>query len=303
LTHPGLLASISRVGPRGAPAVLIVLLLAGSAGCATAPAPTPVVPFRALRAASLDEVLAAYDAFCNGTHALSASGDLEVRDLRAGKSRRMGVRVLAGRDGRLYVKGSVAVVTALELVSDGRRFWFHVPSRKTVWTGNAGAEAAQAEAEGVPYRALRPQDVTASLIPEPLVPGSGEAVMMEADGETFSVALAGPAADGRALVRRRVWLDRETLRPVRLRRYDRNGDVETEARFGAWRDGSARRIEISRPVQGYQAVLELERVDRNPTLPDRAFAPRTPEGFRVIEVEDEGRREAPSNRGGTEPRR
>jgi outer membrane lipoprotein-sorting protein len=289
---------MERVGPRNAVAVLCVLLLAGSAGCATAPAAAPAVPFRAPRAASLDEVLAAYEAFCNELQTLSASGDLEVRDLRAGKSRRMGVRLLAGRDGRLYVKGSVAVVTALELVSDGRRFWFQVPSKKTVWTGETGAEGAQAEAEGVSYRALRPEDVTTSLLPEPLAAGDGEALTMEADRETFSIAVA---AAGRGLTRRRIWLDRETLRPVRLRRFDRNGDVETEARLGAWKDGGPRRIEISRPLQGYEALLELERVDRNPALPDRAFAPRTPQGYKVIEVEDEDGRAAPARSGDTGP--
>ena len=91
---------------------------------------TPAAPVRPLRAATLDEVLAAYDAYCGRGTTLSASGDLDVRDRRTGKARRLGVRVLAGRGGRLYLKGSVAVVTALEVVADGERFWFQVPSQE-----------------------------------------------------------------------------------------------------------------------------------------------------------------------------
>jgi len=230
-------------------------------------------------------VLAAYDGYCKGIETLSASGELEVRDQRANRTRRLGMRILAGRGGRLYVKGSVAVVTALELVSDGHRFWFQVPSKKTVWTGEAGADAAPVEGEGVPYRALRPEDVTASLFPEPLDPGEDDDVRLEADPDSFSLSVSR-AGERRGMVRRRVWLDRQSLRPVRLRSYDDRGDLERQTVLGAWTDDVPRRIEISRPAQGYQAVMDLEKVQRNPPLPERAFAPRTPEGYSVVEVRD-----------------
>jgi outer membrane lipoprotein-sorting protein len=237
------------------------------------------------RAATLDEVVAAYDGYCRGIETLSASGDLDVRDLRAGKARKLGVRLVAARGGRLYVKGSVAVVTALEVVSDGARFWFQVPSKKTVWTG-AAAEAAPtaAQTEDAPYYALRPADVTSALLPEPLDPGPGEAVVLEADRETFSLSLA--RLDGaRGRVRRRVWMDRKSLRPVRLRSYDERGDVRTESRLSSWTASGPGQVDISRPLDGYEAGFTFDRVEKNVPVPERAFAPRTPPDYKVVEVE------------------
>src|SRR5213593_3849420 len=172
-------------------AMALLLVVLPGAGCFARPRTIPAVPARPLRAASLDEVLAAYEAYANGNETLSASGDLEVRDLRAGRARKLGVRLVASRGGKLYLKGSVAVVTALEVVSDGTRFWFQVPSKKTVWTGAAAEAAPQAaETENAPYYALRPADVVQALLPEPLSPDAKETVLLEGDRETFSLAVA-----------------------------------------------------------------------------------------------------------------
>jgi len=81
-----------------------------------------ILPRSAFVTASFDPL--AYlcqQAHANGIETLSASGDLEVRDLRAGRARKLGVRLVASRGGKLYLKGSVAVVTAMEVVADGQR--------------------------------------------------------------------------------------------------------------------------------------------------------------------------------------
>jgi len=46
-------------------------------------------------------VAEAYDAFCRSLESMSASGDLTVYDAVTGKSRQVGVRVVAERGGRL----------------------------------------------------------------------------------------------------------------------------------------------------------------------------------------------------------
>lgn len=261
----------------------IVFLGMALAGCARARA-IPRVGTAPSRAASLDEVLAAYDGYCRGIETLSASGDLDVRDLRAGKARTLGVRVVATRGGRLYLKGTVAVVTALEVVSDGARFWFQVPSKKTVWTGAAAdATPRAAETGDAPYYALRPADVTSALLPEPLDPALGEAVLLEADRETFSLSVAR-LDRGRGRARRRVWVDRQTLRPVRLRSYDERGDVRTEVRLEAWTGSGPQRVDISRPLDGYEATFRFHRVESNVPVPERAFVPRTPAGYTLVDV-------------------
>ena len=116
----------------------LAALLSGLAlsGCVTKSIERVAAPSRPPRVATLDEVLAAYDAYCAGLETLSACGDLDVQDLRAGKQRKLSARV-AGRSGLAALPQGHAslLVTALEVVSNGRRFWFQVPSKKTVWTG------------------------------------------------------------------------------------------------------------------------------------------------------------------------
>ncbi|HEV7503140.1 MAG TPA: hypothetical protein VGQ33_24140 [Vicinamibacteria bacterium] len=263
-------------------AVLPILGLGAAACSATKPAVVGV-PLAPLRAASLDEVLAAYESYCESGKTLSASGDLDVRDRRTGKGRTLGVRLVATRGGRLYLKGSVAVITAMEVVADGERFWFQVPSKKTVWTGAAAGEARDAGTDEAPYEALRPSDVTSALLPEPLAPKAGETVVLDADRESFTLTLAAPF-QGRGLARRRVSVARDTLQPVRLRQYDEHGDLLTDVSLSAWTEQAAHQVDIRRPLQGYEASLRLSKVERNVSVPERAFVPRTPEGYAVVEV-------------------
>jgi hypothetical protein len=242
------------------------------------------MPTAPLRQATAEEVREAYDGYCRGLETLSASGDLEVRDSRTGKSQRLGVRLVATRGGRLYLKGSVAVVTAIEVVADGERFWFQVPSRKTIWTGPAAlAPEREAGSGEAPYFALRPGDVTRALLPEPLAAGEGDAFVIESDRQAFSLLLA-QSGDGIGRARRRVWLSRETLEPLRSREYDAGGELVSEATYGAFREGLPREVVVSRPADGYVAAFSLDRVEKNVSVPERAFVPRSPAGYKLVEV-------------------
>jgi outer membrane lipoprotein-sorting protein len=273
--------------PRRAASILAIVFcslpILGSAGCGLRPVSLPSVPFRPLRAATLEEVVAAYDGYCKGIHSLSASGDLDVRDYRAGRGRRLGVRVVATRGGHLYLKGSVAVMTALEVVADGERFWFQLPGKKTTWTGRSDVPP-RVEDDQAPYYVLRPADLISALLLEPLEPRASDILVLEGDREAFSVTLS--RGDGtRAVAQRRIWLERETLLPLRTRTYNERGDVLNEVKVGDWQDRAARRIVVSRPDQGYEAAFAFERVETNVSIPARAFVPRIPEGYQVIEVD------------------
>jgi hypothetical protein len=277
--------------PRGAASIVTIIAACvslGQAACVARTIATPAAPLRPPRAATLEEVVAAYDGFCRGVSTLSAKGDLDVRDLRAGKARRLAVRVLAGRGGRLYLKASVAVVTALEVIADGRTFWFRLPSKKTVWRGAADAVLdPSAESEQAPYYALRPADLVQALLPEPLEPAAGEAVVLDGDAQTFGLSVAR-LEDGRGSARRRVLVDRETLKPSLERTYDSAGLPLREVRYSDWREGSPRRVLVARPGPGYEAEFSLDTVETNVPLPERAFAERPAEGYTVVEVGKEG---------------
>lgn len=261
------------------PLVVTLALVAGS-GCAGRQVTISAVPARPLRAATLEEVLAAHDAYCKGMDTLSASGDLDVRDLRAGKARKLGVRLVATRGGKLYLKASVAMITAIEVSSDGAQFWFQVPSRKTVWTGRADASHL-AEGDQAPYYALKPADVAAALLPEPIAPGPDETLLLDGDRDAFTLTVA---AAPRGPVRRVVALDRDALRPLRSRQYDARGDIVSEFLYGETGRVPAHRVAVNRPREGYEAVFTFDKADANVPVPERAFGPRTPAGYTVVEV-------------------
>jgi outer membrane lipoprotein-sorting protein len=257
-------------------------LAVASTGCAVSGLAPPLSDTSEPRKATLDEVLAAHEAYCS-TRTFSASGELEVRDLRAGKSRKLGVRVVAARGGRLYLKGSVLVVTALEVVCDGERFWFQVPSKKTVWTGPNDAPHRAEGADEAPYYVLRPGDLTSAFLPEALTPREGEVLLFEADRQSVSVVV-GRVSEGRGPVRRRVSFDRETLHVLRARSFDEHGDVISEASFGGWKGEVPSVVTVARPAEGYVASFVFDKAQVNVAIPERAFTPRMPEGYAVKEV-------------------
>ena len=123
-----------------------------------------------------------------------------------------------GRGGRLYLKGSVAVVTALEVVADGERFWFQVPVEEDGLDGRGrrGRPARPSDRAGALLRAA-PRRRDRGPAPEPLAPRDGETVLLDGDREAFTLTLAAPGRGRGGRAPARVRLDRETLRPVRLR--------------------------------------------------------------------------------------
>jgi outer membrane lipoprotein-sorting protein len=83
-----------------------------------------------------------------------------------------------------------------------------------------------------------------------------------------------------------VWLDRETLRPARVRRYDERGELQSDAQLESWQGDVPRRVRIDRPRDGYEAVLDFDKVERNVAVPAQAFVPRLPAGYKVVEVRE-----------------
>src|SRR6185436_4003401 len=49
------------------------------------------------------------------------------------------------------------------------------------------------------------------------------------------------------------------------------GDIETDVTLSGWAEGLPHQVEIRRPVQGFEADLRLDTVERNVPAPERAF--------------------------------
>jgi hypothetical protein len=81
-----------------------------------------------------------------------------------------------------------------------------------------------------------------------------------------------------------VWLDRDSLSWSRSRSFDERGELVSEVSLAGWQQGRPRQVVIARPGEGYVAAFALDKLEANVKVPERAFAPRTPEGYRVVEV-------------------
>ena len=90
---------------------------------------------------------------------------------------------------------------------------------------------------------------------------------------------AGAAPSGRS-----VRLERAGLHPLGERRFDARGDLVASFAYGAWDGGFPRRIVVGRPNEGYEAEFTLEKAEVNAAVPDRAFVPRVPADYSVVEV-------------------
>lgn len=269
--------------------IITLAAVAGLAACGGATklvVPAGLVPSLPLATATRAEIRAAYDAYARGIQTFSASGDLSVSDLRKAELRRLGVRVVAQRGGRLYLKGSVGLVTALEVTADGDTFWFRLPTKKKLWTGRTGVAEPDfgEDDEDAPYRALRPGDVTRLLVPEPLDLAPGESLVFEAEPFAFAMTRVRRAGDVQVALQR-IWLTRDNLELAKIWLYDEEGNVRSEARYGNFAAGLPHRVAIERPIEGYRAVFDLDRVRSNVDIPEAAFTGSIPDNHEVIVVE------------------
>jgi hypothetical protein len=261
-------------------------LLASIAGCAHArragEAPQDALP---VLAASAEELSRRIDA--DASFAASLKGTLEVAfEERAGGGARSCSAVLAARSPRagaaapgLYVKGHRSLLpTLFTLVSDGRRFWLHVPRDNVVYTGPIARRGAP-ELHGV---RLEAGDLFRALFLEPV--GAIEALDVAEEPSTYVVS-----ARRAGRVERRLWVERRRLTVAREVLYDGEGREELSIERERFEDAGGRlyprRLRVREAASGATVTLDFERLTVNPVdLPADVFRPRTPAGARVVAV-------------------
>jgi hypothetical protein len=59
----------------------------------------------------------------------------------------------------------------------------------------------------------------------------------------------------------------------------------SEVTLGEWQGGSPRRVLVARPRDGYEAAFFLDEVKVSTPVPAHVFAPRIPEGYKLVEVD------------------
>jgi hypothetical protein len=219
------------------------------------------------REASLEEVLAAYDLYCDGIETFKAAGEMELRNTRTGRAHRFRFDLLASREGvRLEQRDAD---TGFVLVSDDGAFALQSRADGRTWRG--AADEPLPSLSDIPLEALRPSDLATAFVPAALTAQSDEALFMEGERSRFALTLTRRRS-GHGVAHRQVFLERASLRLQRVLSFDADGNLRSEVSWHRWRDGVPREILVTRPLDGTLARLELDRAAPNAPVAPGSFS-------------------------------
>jgi len=205
--------------------------------------------------------------------------------------------ILARKPSMFRMKGLMPLVrnTAFDMVSDGKEFKLWIPPRNKFVVGADNNENYQPDKR---MENMRPQYISdALLLPEI---GADEIAVLENGYETvldpkrhrveqpdYELAVIRKGPQGWYLSRR-IQFSRTDLVPHRLRIYDLQGNVATDAHYQDYKDfgGSSfpATIEIERPREGYDITLNILKLDLNRPLTEDQFALEQPPGAELVRL-------------------
>ena len=267
------------------------------AGCAVArrdrlPAAPATLPWKS---ATLDELLEKVRAQEGALRTLNATVEIQpsvssalqgevvtYRDVRA--------FLLIRKPADLRMIGQYPVVrnTAFDLASDGEHFGLYVPSKNRYITGDSrGGKRSKSALEN-----LRPQHILDALLWESPEAGSEEAALEVASAgrkSYYIVLIVRRGPEGKLLLARKLWFEREALSLERLQMFDDNGEIATDAHYSDYGEFSGisypQSIAIDRPQDEYGLVLSITNLELNQPLEDEKFRLERPAGAELVDLD------------------
>jgi outer membrane lipoprotein-sorting protein len=205
--------------------------------------------------------------------------------------------ILARKPDMLRMKGLMPVVrnTAFDMVSDGKEFKLWIPPRNKFVIGDDNDDNYQPDKR---MENMRPEYVYhALLLPaigqdEIAVLENGYQTVLDAkrhrvDQPDYELAVIRRGPQGWFLSRR-IQFSRTDLVVHRLRIYDQQGNVATDAHYQKYKDFNGilfpTTIEIERPREGYDITLSILKLELNRPLGDDQFALEQPPGAEIVRL-------------------
>ncbi len=205
--------------------------------------------------------------------------------------------ILARKPDMLRMKGLMPVVrnTAFDMVSDGKEFKLWIPPRNKFVIGEDNDTNYQPDKR---IENLRPQYFYNALLLPAI--GPDEIAVLENGYETvldskkhrvdqpdYELAVIRKGPQGWFLSRR-VQFSRIDLLPHRVRIYDQQGNVATDAHYQNYKDFNGisfpTSIEIERPREGYDITLNILKLDLNHQLTNDQFDLEQPPGAEIVRL-------------------
>ncbi len=207
--------------------------------------------------------------------------------------------VLARKPAMLRMIGLMPIVRnkAFDMVSDGERFKLWIPPKNRFVVGRNDVELHN---PAQPLENLRPQHIYDAILLRRIDPANEIAVMendteLVTDAKSHKVSRADYVIDvirkgehGWALSRKIIF-SRTDLLPHRQLLYDTQGNIETNALYGNYKDDNGVnfpwQIEIARPREEYDITLNIVKLELNQALPDDKFILEQPAGAEVVDLD------------------
>ncbi len=257
---------------------------------------------RPLKSASQQELIDYVNNQAEKVQSLQATVDIDASagDVKTGRItdyKEIRGYVLLRKPALLRMKGLLPVVrnTAFDMVSDGKQFKLWLPPKNKFYFGSNAENLTPAEK---PLENMRPQYIyDALLIPSvspdeiPVLENGYETVVdnkkhrvLQPDYE-LAIIRKGPQG---WYLSRRVEFSRIDLLPDRQRIYDQQGNVVTEARYRGYKDYEGTTFpsvtQIDRPMENYDIILNMVKLEIDKPLSDDQFALEEPPGAEVVHV-------------------
>jgi outer membrane lipoprotein-sorting protein len=209
--------------------------------------------------------------------------------------------ILARKPAMLRMIGQMPVVrnTAFDMVSNGQEFKVSIPPKNKFVIGTNGNDSYQPQQR---LENLRPQHIYDAILLREI--GSDEIAVLENGFETvldekkrrveqpdYEMAVIRRGANGWFL-ERKIEFSRTDLLPHRQQIYDQQGNVVTDAHYQNFKDYEGiefpAKIEIERPRENYDILLNILKLDVNRALTDEQFVLEKPPGADVVRLDQAG---------------
>jgi outer membrane lipoprotein-sorting protein len=255
--------------------------------------------------ATADELVQTINKQCREIHSLSATVEFQATEggPRKGKEKTyisFSGYILLRKPESLRVIGLVPLLRtrAFDMASDGNTFKLLIPSRKEVIVGTNTVTKESSNA----LENLRPNIFFDSLLIDCIRPD--DLVTLTTDTETkmdpnskqlmiypeYDLTVGRRKPDSQEIIAKRViHFSRIDLHTVQEDIYDAKGEIQTTAIYGSLQTFGQQHfpgmITIKRPLEEYQIVITVQKIEVNLTLKDDQFEIEIPAGTQVKKLE------------------
>ena len=207
--------------------------------------------------------------------------------------------VLARRPAMLRMIGLMPIVRnkAFDMVSNGQEFKLWIPPKNRFVVGK---NEVQSPNTAQPLENIRPQNIYDALLIRPIDPleeiavlENGYEMLYDPKGrrvvqDDYELVVIRKGDKGWFLSRKIVF-SRVDLEPHRQYIYDEQGTLVTDARYADYKDYDGvifpSRLEIYRPEEEYDIILNMLKVEINKALEDNQFVLEQPPGAEVVNLD------------------